>query len=412
MKILCIFCDMLRSDKISLLNEEQKEDKLDLFLRKFGGTIFKNSFSPTPDTGRALASFFTGKCSKNNGCYFQYQYPKYYLKDIYNLGNLLEDKNIKYKFIIREESYILGNFPDDIKNVVRIDKKNSFKMETIKALNELKNSEDYFLFLDIDDYHLAVDVYGSIDEAYIIGKNKIYSVLKYIFENIDKNELDYTFIFSDHGHKDNITKQNIIKGDLNLLFPDRSKIFLLARKKNEKNIKINNNIKSILDFMPTFMDIFNIKIKNNFDGQSLFLNNKNRIIALEGNENFFDPYSKLNVWGAAHKDYIFITNKLKKIILSNKNIKNNIDEKQILNIIEKETCNYIFEDKKLLNEFQIRELKEKIKKINFYILTSYKYSDDSLISYKKYIKINIKSLFIKIKFYEIILKLRRFMKNE
>lgn len=414
MKIICIFCDMLKSDKISLINNSIKKGRLEIELEKLGGTIYTNSFSPTPDTGRALASFFTGKNSKNNNCNYQYKFPKYFLKDKeFTLKNLLENNNYTYDFLSHGMNVVLGAFPSEIKNIIKFgnNRKIMLKKEIRKIKNKVENNDNYFIFIGLEDYHLASDNYGLNEKTSEIAKNKLADSIKYLFEKIDKDKFDYIFIFSDHGHKEKIEKTE--RGKLLLLGPDRTRIFLQIRKKYEKEIVFNENIKSIVDFLPTFFNIFKLNYQEyNLDGEDIFCDKEDRIISLEGNDNFFDPYSEITLWGALNKEYIYLTDKKNEIILKN-NINKNIiinqiskeDKEKFIKKISEET--FAYNKKKIKNILEI----EKIKKINLEndknTPCDYLYSNGEIISLNLFIKSKIKNLLIKANLLNIYFKIKK-----
>lgn len=388
MKILCIFCDMLGGESISLINKKSKKTDLEELFHKIGGTIYKNAFSPSPDTGRAMANFFTGKFSKNNGCDYQYKYPKYYLKEnLFSLNDLLKKNNFKSIFISSEANEKLGIFPKEIKEIRIVNEKTNFKNEINKIKNEIKAEENIFIFLGIEDFHTAIDNFGINSTADEKGKKKICSILKYLFSKVDKNIFDFIFIFSDHGYKRVLPKTENEK--LMLLASDRTRIYLQIRKKNEEEIKFNNNVKSIVDFMPTFSSILKSNIDYKFDGQSLFIDNPNRMIALETNKNFSDIYSEMEVWAVLNNEKEHITDKNREIVLKNvignqdNEKKKNLEKKIIYKVLEEETN---FFKKKIINKKLIEEDKILKRDIRKNLYWYYKYGDGTYISWKAYLK--------------------------
>lgn len=417
MKIICIFCDMLKSDKISLINNSIKKGKLEIELEKLGGTIYTNSFSQTPDTGRALASFFTGKNSKNNNCNYQYKFPKYFLKNNeFTLVELLKENNYTYDFLSHGANITLGAFPNKIENIIRFgnNSRNTLKKEIAKLKNKIETFENYFLFIGIEDYHLVSDNYGINEKTSEIAKSKLADSIEYLFKKIDKDKFDYIFIFSDHGHKEKIEKTE--RGKLLLLGPDRTRIFLQIRRRFEKELIFNENIKSIVDFLPTFFDILNLEnSKYNLDGENIFHDRGDRIISLEGNDNFFDPYSEITLWGAVNKKYIYLTDKKNEIILKNdisKNITINEiseeDKKKFIAKIKEET--FVYTEKKMRDILEI----EKIRKMNLIndenTPCDYLYSNGEIISFKLFIKNKIKRLLIKMNLLNIYFKIKKIRK--
>ena len=69
MKILTIFADMIRPNRLSTFNDCLKEDTpIDTKLKMLGGTVYTNCFTPGPDTPRSTATFLTGVDPYLNGC--------------------------------------------------------------------------------------------------------------------------------------------------------------------------------------------------------------------------------------------------------------------------------------------------------------------------------------------------------
>ena len=57
MKILTIFTDMVRANRLQLFQPSvKKKNLLDEYLENLGGTIFTNHITPGPDTPRGLSS--------------------------------------------------------------------------------------------------------------------------------------------------------------------------------------------------------------------------------------------------------------------------------------------------------------------------------------------------------------------
>ena len=81
MRILVIFSDMLRPNRLSTFNSSLiKQTKIDHFLKNLGGTAYTNCFTEGPDTPRGLASFATGLSPYLNGCDSRLKWPRFFLK--------------------------------------------------------------------------------------------------------------------------------------------------------------------------------------------------------------------------------------------------------------------------------------------------------------------------------------------
>lgn len=404
MRVLCIFCDMLKADKISILNPKEERSKLEDILEELGGRVFKNTFSTSPDTGRALACFFSGKLNKNNGCWYQWQYPKYYLTEEKNLKQILDSNNIKNTFISHGTNIKLGAYLGNENKILRLGIKKNALENILKKLKK-EQSEKEFIFIGLEDYHYVSDVYGINSKSNLLAKNILGDSLEKIFKILNKDDFDYIFLFSDHGHKEKIEQTK--RGNLLLLNSDRTRSFLQIRKKYEKELIKDEGIKTLYDFLPTILEIYNLKYeKDYYDGENYFKINDNRIITLEGNENFFKCYSDLAIWGAVNKEYIFLTNKNEEVILKNivgENIVvNNLNyllKENFISKMEEETV--AFSKEILMEKDKILEAKYRSKLINKSFLSDYLYSNGKIISYKFLIKYFVKKIILALKLEEI-----------
>lgn len=55
MKILMIFIDMLRPNLLHIIDESQPAREVEKVFEKWGGTLYTNCFTPSPDTPRSNA---------------------------------------------------------------------------------------------------------------------------------------------------------------------------------------------------------------------------------------------------------------------------------------------------------------------------------------------------------------------
>lgn len=308
---------MLRPDVVSLFNEKEKEETiLENEMKNLGGTIYTNAFSVNPDTGRTMACLVTGMLAKKNGCILSGQYPEYFLEqDLYNLNNLVLEKKINSYFLAKQDYTKTGFFPKNTTEIIEINEKqeNDYKKQIIKLKEKVNESENLFIFITLSDFHDAMEAYGYEKKIMKKGKEKIGIMLNYIFKEINKDDFDYIFIFSDHGCKLNYEKN---KKDLFLINTDRTRITLQIRKKYENGIKKNNYLKSTLDFFPTWCNLFNKDI--NVDGENLFCDKKDRILTIESTTDFKNPWAQSNLWAGIKENIVLLKNRDNEIILENK----------------------------------------------------------------------------------------------
>ena len=299
---------MVRANILKTFNNNiQSEKKIDICFKKIGGTAYTNCYTPASDTPRGMASFYTGKYPKNHGCVFKYQWPQDFLeKDTLNLFTLFQKSGYKISAYCDEEKSNFGVFPKHPKFNINYNLKQY--LIDLKKLNE--KEENVMSFIILSDYHWAIDDYGSNPLADKKGQVQISNAFEQIFKEINPDNFDHIVIFSDHGFisrtKRFENKKYLIVND------DRAKIMMFVRQKGDKKLKTNNKLTTIMDIMPTFMDILKYKNKEkvSVDGVSLFENPKNRFVVMED----YDPFcifswkgleSEHSVWGVRTDKYFY-----------------------------------------------------------------------------------------------------------
>lgn len=369
---------MLRPDVVSLFNEKEKEETiLEKEMKNLGGTIYTNAFSVNPDTGRTMACLVTGMLAKKNGCILSGQYPEYFLKkELYNLSDLILEKKIDGYFLAKQDYTKTGFFPKNIKKIVEIkeDKKNNYKKQIIKLKKEIKESNDLFIFITLSDFHDVMTAYNYEKKFIKKGKEKIGIMLNYIFKEINKNDFDYIFIFSDHGCKLNY-EQN--KKDLFLINTDRTRITLQVRKKDENGIKKNNYLKSTLDFFPTWCYLFNKDI--DVDGENLFFDRKDRTLTIESTTDFKNPWAQSNLWAGIKENIVLLKSINNEIILENR--VGIFDKEVFLKVNEKNEIYKKLEEETFFYNKNIRLNIENKPKVDKNIVR-FRYSDGTVINIK------------------------------
>ena len=218
------------------------------------------------------------------------------------------------------------------------------------------------------------------------------------FKKYDKDIFDYIFIFSDHGcilSDDNLSSKNTY----HLLNDNRSKIFLHMRKKGEKQSHINSSLRSIMDVYPTISKILNNPDPKNINGISLFNKKPHDFIVIEDSCNF-KPYLGIHndIWRYKEIDYSYYVSLYdgEELISENinelKKIKDQFNEKKIINRISDISCSY-------------KELKKKKDMLEKY---SKMYKNYSTIDFSSG---NKRSHFIKIYFYKCYARILKILKS-
>ena len=340
MKILFIFCDMLRANLLKTFNENiQEKGLMDHWFEKLGGTCFTNCYTPAPDTPRSLACLYSGKYPKHNGCCSRLHWPKYYLKEeIFTIFDLLEKNNYLIFVRIEKGKEKMGALPaKNYENIRVFDELNEFLDKLEYVIDKNKN---IFSFISLTDYHWAMDEYSHNSWGDYYGQRHLSNCFEKIFSRFPADTFDYIFIFSDHGIKFN--KELRTQKKIYLINDDRSKIVLFVRKKGCDKIIKKSKLTSILDILPTLTSIMNDNDSHSFDGISLFEEAQNRFIIIEDYLRF--------------PPGILATHELLGIRTDNHFYLSNLTDSVLLNVLSANE----YEEEKNPDEFIIKELKTKV----------------------------------------------------
>jgi arylsulfatase A-like enzyme len=300
MKILVIFIDMIRPNRLSTFNNKiKKNTPLDSSLKELGGTYYTNCFSQGPDTPRGMATFASGEIPYKNGCSTRVKWPRYFLnKELQTIYDLFVEKEYKMTFFSNPNERETGIFPEHISNM-------DIHNNDYDLNNYLSNTileENHFVFVGLPDYHWSFEdhsytTYGE-KQAYKDSK-KSYDV---IFNNFNKDDFDHIFVFSDHGFK--FIHEFKREPKYLLLNEDRTNILMIHRQKGQNDIKYDNKLCSIADIKPTMQDILN---DNTTSGISLLQNNEREYIIVEDHLEFAPSVNQnIEIWAIIKKDTIYI----------------------------------------------------------------------------------------------------------
>ena len=311
MKLMFFFADMLRANRLSINNNEVKITPLDKLLQHLGGTNYSNCFTPGPDTPRSIASFFSGKLPKNNGCDTRTKWPsKFFLPTNISLLKLLQDLNFKQIAYMQEGISELFFPKDALGGISQFETLN----ESLESLKSLELEENVVFFVQNTDYHFAVDDFSSTEKADVEGNLRVTKCIEKILNFVNKDFFDVIVIFSDHGCK----LADDDHSEWQHLNSDRTQILLFIHKKDEIEISSNDQLSSIMDVYPTILNILGIdeKEKNlSFDGENLTSWTADRYLIVEdyyqgGKSNRFamDIGSKPNTWAVHSNSFSYFEN--------------------------------------------------------------------------------------------------------
>ena len=300
MKILVVFIDMIRVNRLALVNENIiNKTPLDLSLKKLGGTFYTNCFSQGPDTPRAMATFATGKTPTKNGCDTRLKWPRDFLnKDLKTVYDLVIEKDYKMTFFSNPNERQFGMFPEHITN---LDIHNE-NYELDKYLESLEIEDNHFIFISLPDFHWSIDDNGSTKHGEKRAIEDVSKSFDIIFNNLNKDDFDHIFLFSDHGFR--FAHEYKTQPNYMLLNRDRTNTLLLHRKKGEGNlIKFNHKLCSIASIFYTLDEIIN----HTKSVHSLFSKKEEKYIIIEDHLKFITSINlPIEIWAVAFKEKIYV----------------------------------------------------------------------------------------------------------
>ncbi len=309
MRVLTIFIDMIRANRLSTFNDDiKKETPLDIAFKDLGGTLYPNCFSPGPDTPRGISTYYTGVDPYLNGCNTRLKWPQYFLKK--------ELKTVFDMFIEKEYALNIFSSPNEKKNgflpkhIVDIDIHNDdYNMD--QYLSDIELKDKHFVFVSIPDYHWAFDDFGysknGEKKAYIETK----SAYDIIFKNFDKDDFDHIFIFSDHGFK--FFSEFKMQESAYMLNEDRTNNIMIHRTKGQNALIKNNKLCSLADVYSTYEDILKLNITK---GISLLDQKERSFVVLEDHISFAPSVNQnIELWAFVKRDLIYIRELGKAILI-------------------------------------------------------------------------------------------------
>lgn len=345
MKILFLFCDMVRADHLQNVNPAVSKGEFDLWFEKLKGIVYTNAYAPGPNTAQSVGCLYTGLYPNRNGCRETGHYPQVYLETENHIFNFFKEKNYNI--------YIYGT-PENSKKqfVENIFDYSYLSFDPLNIIQKVKSddTEDSFTFMTLEDYHSSIGLSPTEKIGNKIGQLHLSNTFSKIFDILPYDYWDHIFIFSDHGCK----FYNESRRGLSVLDYNRTGIMMFWHKKKDAVIEKNNEIVSIMDIYPTILDIFKEE-DSNLDGKSLLKSHADNYIVVENNF-FIRPETgfRNTVWCYIDKDYYFtqlvdfsspslnkyykvVDNKTKKEIMNFKDLEK---LKYFREKIEKHSCDY------------------------------------------------------------------------
>tara|TARA_Y100000589_G_C27190307_1_gene644508 strand:- start:2224 stop:3384 length:1161 start_codon:yes stop_codon:yes gene_type:complete len=299
MRILVVFLDMIRPNRLPLFNPEMEQNPLSDSLRNLGGTFYTNCFTSAPDTPRSLACFATGLPPYLNGCDSRVKWPRHFLDESKKtLFDLFLEKNFEMTFFSNPNERETGMFPEKIFNL----SVHNMDYDLNKYLSEVELKEDHFIFVGLPDYHWSFDDHGYST----FGEKKAYEDVSksfdVIFNNLDKNDFDHIFVFSDHGFK--FSYEYKYQSSYLLLNEDRSNILMCHRPRECTAVSYNHKLCSLEDLYMTIDSLLNEHEQP--ESRSLLSNDEVDYIISEDHIHFSPSVNQnLEIWALIKKNLIY-----------------------------------------------------------------------------------------------------------
>ena len=303
MRILFFFCDMLRPDKV-------EKGAVFNVMQKLGGIWFTQAYTPTPETPRAMAAYYTGLYPAENGCTKRGQWPYYFMStDCDNLFKMLHDSGYNNYYYASPYSFSPkeGIVPSDFDKYSQI----VFDYKDLIRKVASDGSENLCVHAGFDDYHDAVDFYscgsvGSHDKADAVGQEHLENCINQFLNAVGSDFFDKIIIFSDHGCM--LKGDGIKSGDqLSYVGAVRTGITLFIHDKKDIGIKKIDQVVSLLDIFPTValwigkkVDADGIPLQNLDDKRELVVED---IYHYRGVDNFI--FSSYNLWSFINDEFYY-----------------------------------------------------------------------------------------------------------
>ncbi|MBI2552380.1 sulfatase-like hydrolase/transferase [Candidatus Uhrbacteria bacterium] len=301
MKILIIFIDMLRPEMLHVVNRTREKGSLDEEFEKIGGTLYRNCFTPAPDTARSLACVWSGKYPYKNGCDKRIKYPGFFLKnDGKNILEILLEHGFNLSFFNNPNEKRNGVFPPGFNS--RGVHNTDLNLE--KFLQGLDIKDKSLVYISLADFHYAMDDFDYYPRFVKKGHQKVANSLRILRRDLNVDDFDHLLIFSDHGFK--LRREFKKEPAYLLLNKARTNTFLLHRKKADRGLVVSERFSSVMDIYPTLCEIIGAPVAENIDGISLFSEKERPYLIAEEHTDFAPRVNQtINIWAVIKKNGIY-----------------------------------------------------------------------------------------------------------
>jgi hypothetical protein len=345
MSTLIIWIDMLRPNLIENSNIKSIEHQFMERIKSLGGKNYKRVFTPSPDTPRGMASFYTGKIPQQNGCNSRLTWPKYFLSELHQtiFDPILSNGNRVYAFSNPNERYV-GLFPNsqDEKLIHNKD------LNLDGYLDNINVKPGDLVFISIPDYHWTLTDYKYLKSGHVKGLERAINTLDLIEKKLDFKDFDDIIIFSEHGFK---LRKELKMRNVNLLDRDRTNIFFFHKSLKDKDYTEVYNLLGLEDIGSRLIASFS-------DGNSLTFNDiVRKFVLIEDYHNILPYVNELpSLWAAVTNKGIYQRSMESGLFISHEDLiqNNGICEEYDQILMELESFKNFHQLNKVKNKYEKR----------------------------------------------------------
>jgi|GEM_PF-4078277 len=317
MKLLILLTDMVRADRIQSYNSSLAQaTPLDSFISSFGGTCFTNAYTVAPDSSRSCAALFTSHYPKENGITHRFLWPRESINpQLPTMVSLFEEhayRSIHYVGYGLPAARIIPSLQPH--HSLHLGTFDAYTKELAQAITQEENLISYCA---LDDYHWAIDDLGAHLASEHVAQTVTKEALDLLFSRIDKDAFDYIVILSDHGMKMDHEAGKAPELDIN---DNRSRIFMLLRKRGESDVMQDTRLCSVLDIMPTLVEAsphLSTDLLKQMKGSSLLSTPTNTPLIIEDwkLQTIYSLHHKPEVWAVRTRDHFYLRSRKTETLL-------------------------------------------------------------------------------------------------
>ena len=303
MKSLIIFVDMIRPNRLGMVNPHVNEAVFSSVLKNLGGVFYRNCYSPGPDTPRGMATFLTGLIPAKNGCDSRMRWPRFYLhQDIDDLFKFAVRSGMTVSSFSNPNERATGLFPEWFSEDPCHNKDFDLDAFIARENKMIPKVNSHLTFVCIPDFHWAFDDYGYSRHGESYAFKQAALTLEKLLKNLDTDAYDEIFIFSDHGYK--ITGESRTQSSELLLDQDRTNVLMLHKSRENSDLSFDDKLLSLEDFLPSFKAAYK---SNERAGSDFFADVARKQVVFEDHLTFMvGPKCPLSIWGLVREDIYYI----------------------------------------------------------------------------------------------------------